>query len=158
MQNINLQKNNGPAPYEAKGFRSGFVILFAVTISSIMLAIALGVSYIAFKEIKFGTSAKDTNEAFFAADTGVEWVLFNDKTGSTTFPLVPNQDTIYPDRFISGLSSNAAGCAIVRVEKNDTVSPMLTSIIVKGYNTGGNIANQCNPPTNSIERELDVNY
>ena len=41
----------------------GFVILFAVTLSSILLAIALGVANIALKEIRFGTSAKDTNEA-----------------------------------------------------------------------------------------------
>jgi len=69
----------------------GFVILFVVTLSSILLAIALGAANIALKEIKFGTSAKDTNNAFFAADTGAELALFNDKTpnfysiGTTNF-------------------------------------------------------------------------
>ena len=49
----------------------GFVLIFAVTLAAILLSIALGISQIALKEIKFGTSAKDTNDAFFAADTGL---------------------------------------------------------------------------------------
>ena len=66
----------------------GFVILFAVMLSSIFLAIALGVSNIAFREVTFGTSAKDANDAFFAADVGAECALFNDKnlTVSELFP------------------------------------------------------------------------
>ena len=64
----------------------GFVILFAVTLASILLTISLGVSNIALREIKFSTSAKDTNDAFFAADTGTECALFNDKP-PTRFPV-----------------------------------------------------------------------
>ena len=40
---------------------------------------------ISLKEIKFGTSARDTNDAFFAADTGAECALFNDKSTQTNF-------------------------------------------------------------------------
>ena len=40
------------------GGSAGFVILFAVSIASIVLAIALGIANIAYKEIKFTTSAK----------------------------------------------------------------------------------------------------
>ena len=58
--------------------KKGFVILFAVTLSAILLSIALGVSNIAFNEAKFSTSVKNTNDAFFAADVGAEQALFWD--------------------------------------------------------------------------------
>ena len=67
--------------------QAGFVILFAVTISSIILDIALGVANISFREMKFSTNVKDSNNAFFAADTGLEYVLMNDKYPSTLYPL-----------------------------------------------------------------------
>src|SRR3989338_669621 len=85
MIKIIIKKNKGRVPYEAKGFRSGFVILFAVTLSAILLAMALGISNIAFKEVRFGTNARDPNDAFFAADTGLECSLFNDKKGQEKF-------------------------------------------------------------------------
>jgi hypothetical protein len=57
---------------------SGFVMLFAIMLSSIILAIALGIANISLKEVNFSTSAKDTNDAFFAADTGAECALYAD--------------------------------------------------------------------------------
>lgn len=148
MMKINLQKNKGPVSHEAKGFRSGFVILFAVTVSAILLAVALGVANIAFREVKFGTSAKDTNDAFFAADTGIEYVLFHDKTvdeyplGSITTPPI----------VIYGLGNTGQGCAKVTVDKTD---PSKTIFISKGYNDGGL---SCTQGPNSIEREIKVTY
>ena len=56
----------------------GFVLLFAVTLAAIFLSIALGISQVALKENNFSTSAVDTNNAFFAADSGAEQVLYND--------------------------------------------------------------------------------
>src|SRR3989344_7795571 len=93
LKNKNITKE-GFAPYRTQSSGSGFVILFAVMISSIILAIALGVSNIAFKEIKFSTSVKDTNDAFFAADTGLECALFNDKTGGDSFAEEDGSGTI----------------------------------------------------------------
>ena len=142
----------------------GFVILFAVTISSILLAIALGVANIALKEIKFGTGAKETNDSFFAADTGAEYALFSDKTGSSIFVPTPNPGAkmSYPTIFISGLGSTGLSCAIVNVEKDNISSPMATTVISKGYNVGGSALGvlpvSCIPPSNSIEREIKVSY
>ncbi|KKR62535.1 MAG: hypothetical protein UU01_C0006G0036 [Parcubacteria group bacterium GW2011_GWA2_40_37] len=39
-----------------KKLKSGFVILFAVTLSALLLSIAIGVTNIAFKELRFGTN------------------------------------------------------------------------------------------------------
>ena len=131
-----------------KNNKKGFVILFAVTISSILLAIALGVANIALKEVAFSTSVRDTNDAFFSADTGIEYVLFNDKSPS-----------IYPvgvtDVYLSGLGSTGQGCAHVTITKTSTPS---TTVISKGYNLGGSVSNACTPPASSVERELKATY
>ena len=70
-----------------KNKERGFVILFAVTLSSIILSIALGVANIALKEASFSTSARSTNNAFLAADTGAECALFHDRLIDSFFPV-----------------------------------------------------------------------
>ncbi len=147
-------KNKGPAQYrKSKLSGSGFVMLFAVTLSALVLAIALGVTNIALKEIKFSTSAKDANDAFFAADTGIEFVLFEDKD-SSNYP--PDTDVVIE---IAGLGDAGQGCAKVNMIKAPDGSA--TKIISKGYNIGGNVqAGTCDPNTNTnaVERQIEVNY
>ena len=126
------------------------MILFAVTIASILLSIALGVANIAVKEIKFGTSAKDTNDAFFASDTGIEHALFNDKSSISIYTPAPGTWAFT----ISGLGSAGQSCA--RVTVNKTAVPILTTIVSKGYNIGDASCNSTNP--NRIERELRISY
>ncbi len=138
---------------KVKKNKKGFVILFSVTISSILLAIALGVSNIALKEVKFGTNARDTNDAFFAADTGIEYALFKDKT-STNYPAPGNWTET-----IGGLGSAGKGCVIVTITK--TTSPTSTTFISKGYNNGSGGSDPswtCVPTSNSVERQLEVYY
>ena len=134
----------------------GFVILFAVTISSILLAIALGVANIALKEVKFGTSAKDTNNAFFAADTGIEAVLLKDKPPANNYP-PPITDGVQQTwtEFVSGLGSLGTSCARIDITKTNVLnsSNTTTTVISKGYNNAS-----CTQGSNSIERELQVNY
>lgn len=127
----------------------GVVILFAVTISSILLAIALGVLDIAFKEIKFGTSAKDSNNAFFAADSGIEKVLFLDKPPASAYatPSVP------PNIIVPYLGSSGVSCANVSIVKN---ADGTTNVISKGYDIGDGSCNSTNP--DRIERQIEVNY
>ncbi len=151
--------------------RKGFVILFAVMLSSILLAIGLGVSNIAFREVKFGTSAKDANDAFFAADTGVECALLNDKEGmslfsdtstgveclGTTINFIQNASTFWTFNIVV-LGSNGRSCAQVRVDKDITLGT--TIIVSKGYSSDDQNSDNtsCNPSSNSLERELEVIY
>lgn len=124
----------------------GFVILFAVTLSSILLAMALGVADIALKEVKFSTNARDTNDAFFAADSGIESVLFADKP-----PASLTSGTFY----VFGLGSTGTSCAIISVVK--TAPPVRTTIVSKGYSIGESPT--CSSTNqNRIERELRVTY
>lgn len=127
-----------------------FVILFAVTISSIILAIALGVANISFREMRFSTSVKDSNNAFFAADSGLEFVLMNDKYP----PIVdyPVGATSYENIF--GLDSAGRSCARVAITKTTTS----TTVISKGFSAGVNNSGVCSPSGNSVERELRATY
>lgn len=136
----------------------GFVILFAVTLSSILLLIALGVANIAFKEIKFSTSARDTNDAFFAADTGAEAVLFQDFKNSF-YSLGAATEKTWEPISITGLGSNGTSCAIVTIKKDTTTSPtdVTTKVVSKGYNNGTD-EGICVPGANSVERQLELNY
>lgn len=150
---INLQKNKG------------FVMLFAVTLSAILLSIALGVANIAFKEVRFSTNARDTNDAFFAADTGAEYVLFEDlKNNSYNYGLISGDRSgkswfILP---IIGLGSTGAGCAVVTINKSTQVDGggneyIQTTIISKGYNIGDSFTCTLINP-NRVEREIKVTY
>jgi hypothetical protein len=158
MKNIKIQIKNilksGPAQYRKRKLSgSGFVMLFAVALSGIIFAITLGVINIALKEIQFGSSAKDAGNAFFAADTGAEYVLFRDKPVS-----------IYPmgstDEVITGLGSDGVSCAKVNINKvnivQDGATFIQTTIISKGYNIGDDLCESSNPER--IEREIKLSY
>ncbi len=137
--------------------KKGFVLLFAVTISAILLAVALGVANIALKEVRFSTNARDTNDAFFAADTGIESTLFKDKTTSNYS--APGSGSNSWIETIGGLGSVNQGCVKINVTK--IASPVSTTFVAKGYNngSGGSSPNwTCVPTTNSVERQLEVNY
>lgn len=145
---------------------TGFVILFVVIVSSIILAVTLAITNISLKEIKFSTSAKDTNDALFAADTGAECALINDKSTGDSFVQTGSSGIVsclgqtiplsgaYPswNFILSGLGSAGLGCAKVSVDK--TVSP--TAVISKGYNIGDASCNSSS--TNRVERELQLTF
>ncbi len=160
---------------------NGFALLYAVMLSSILLAITIGVLNIALKEINFSTSAKDTNDAFFAADTGAECALYYDKSDNSVFPVpdggnaqegqadpemscagnnsIQLNGTFPSWQFsVSGLGDVGQGCALVTVTKDNITDPnkVTTSVVSKGYSSGGGTT--CTPGTNSVERELDVSY
>ncbi len=145
----------------------GFVILFAVMLSSIILAITLGVANITLKEIKFSTSAKDTNDAFFAADIGTECALLNDKSESNSFVSTGGSGTVsclggtislsgdYPlwSFVLPGLGSGGQGCAKVTVDKSAAPTTVVNS---KGYNMGD--VSCLSPNTDRVERELQATF
>lgn len=165
--------------------KNGFVLLFAVTLSAMLLAIALGVANIAFNEVKFGTNAKDTNNAFFAADTGAECALIYNRD--------PNKYINTLDAFIDGhdgvtikcmganilvsfvngsrdkwtfdvskLGNEGQGCAKVTVDKSTSTTDangVVTGIVIitsNGYNNGGDSGATCSPGSNTIVRQLEV--
>ncbi len=149
-----------------------FVLLFAVTLAAIFLSIALGISSVALKEINFSTSAKNTNDAFFSADTGVECALYYDKIGAFTTSTVSmncNNSSITavesPSLIWSFIVpkldygvSGGQGCAKVTVDKSgDVVPPATTTITADGFNQGGG-GGGCTPGATNVERVLQTSY
>ena len=153
--------------------KKGFALLFAILLSTIILVIALSVSNIALKELNFSTSAVDTNNAFFAADTGAECALYNDRYDVNKFPLTgstgqikcnnknislsssPGSNSVIYSFIITDLGSSNDSCAKVTINKKGT--PMTTQVSSKGYNLGG--SSGCSSTSSRlIERELIVNY
>ncbi|MFA6258371.1 MAG: delta-60 repeat domain-containing protein, partial [Candidatus Paceibacterota bacterium] len=154
MNNFNIKNNKG------------FVLLFTTILSSIVLAISIGVASIALKEINFSTSTKDTNEAFFSSDTGVECALYNDKSTNSVFQeggpgmieclgeSIPLSGDFPVWSFvISGLGGDEDGCAKVVVDKSALPTVKVTS---KGYNVGDTACESSNPYR--VERELEVTF
>ena len=64
--------------YYKKRSQQGVILLIAVTVSSLVLAIGLGILNITNKEIILSSFSKESGKAFYAADTGMECALFWD--------------------------------------------------------------------------------
>lgn len=176
LQIKNFTKKGLALNRRRKSSGSGFVILFAVTISSIVLAVTMGVTEISTKELIFGTSAKETGEAFLASDTAVECALFYDKSTGSAFPptgnasqitcasntltptsSTPSSNTRLHSFVLTGLGGSGMGCAKVDVLKDSTNPPAInTTVAVRGYNTGDSSCNSTN--LNRVERSLGARY
>ena len=66
MNKNNIQKNRG------------YTLLFSVLISSLLLTIGLAILMISKKEILLSSSGRESQFAFYAADTGVECAMYSD--------------------------------------------------------------------------------
>lgn len=137
----------------------GFSLLFAVLIVGIVLAISIGISDLVTRESALSGFGRDSQMAFFAADSGVECALYWDIKGNafaTTSQstincaglnlLVGGSDT---STFRLDFPDNGA-CVNVIVDK--TTAYPLTKISSSGYNT-------CDPNNpRRVERTLNSSY
>ena len=106
------QKNKGPAPYEAKSFRSGFTLvevlvaiaIFSLAVTALMAALASGISNTTF--------AKQKMTATYLAQEGIEYV----RNVRDNAILNPNNAGF--DNFISAISF----CGDVGCGFNDSLS------------------------------------
>ncbi|MBI5139349.1 hypothetical protein HZA26_01935 [Candidatus Nomurabacteria bacterium] len=131
----------------------GFVLLFAVVLTGLILTMTMGIANLTLKELVFSTSVRDGSDAFFAADAGIECATFQDKLGNDKFPrigpavsfscfgstinptyTVPGVNTGQYDFTLTGLNSNALGCAKVTVFKDNNIPPERVVITSRGYN------------------------
>jgi Tfp pilus assembly protein PilE len=152
IQNQKLLKQN-----------SGFVILFTVLIASIILAIALGIASVSYREVLLSSTANDAEFSFFAADTGAECALYWDiqqsafgatlVTPSCGGAAVDMTSSSSPFKF--RFATSTTGCASVTVDKSD---PTTTKIESLGYNATCNevLTNPTNPRI--VERAIRVTY
>ncbi len=150
-----------------KNSNRGFVALFTVLIAAVVLAMAVGIANISLKQIILSASSTDANESFYAADSGVECVLFHDLRGTTPNSFDANQAfstiecgginiqiaQVVPGFFLEfqvPYNDNKA-CAYVTVEKDFTANT--TRVISRGINA---TCGELNP--RSTERVIEVTY
>ncbi len=124
----------------------GFTLLIAMVTTSLLLIVSFVVSNIALKQLVLANASKESQYAFYNADSGVECATYWDLKDPTSSPFDPNGSPTNitcntTTRTVGGGGSNLTstftiplptGCVVVSVTKNvnDT-----TTIDSRGYNT-----------------------
>ncbi len=155
----------------------GFIILLAVVLTSIVLAITVGIASIAYREVLLSRTAVDAQASFSSADSGAECALLHDiKPVPSLFSALATTincqlvdiDVDYTSDAIGDyagfLMSTPSGCADVRVYKDiiidvpDEGEVSFTQIDSRGYNLACNVVE--NEPENIriTERLIQVRY
>jgi len=156
----------------------GFVALFTVLLTSVILAMAIGIASISLKEIVLSSAASEGSLAFFAADSGIECALYwemntqdelspnlncNGRSPEPTpsqpvFGPVSSTDPTSPETYYFSIPFGENGnlCADIVVKRGVTeVAGVSTLIESKGSNT------PCDDRTNNpkrVERAIRVTY
>ncbi len=110
------------------------MVLFTVLLTSIILAIVVGASGIAYKEVVLASAAKDSSVAFFAADTGLECALHWDVLQTSVFD----------------------GGGIIMCDSNDADSPIPISVSYIGKVSNFQLSLDNNQTCASVTVEKEV--
>lgn len=151
-----------------KKYKSGFALFVALIITGALLLIATGIVNLALKQSAISRSGRESQEAFYAADTGMECALYWDigsPSGVSAFlhetgvSIYCNKDSNNPtNQWVVGGSRVSTinridfapdpYCAIVTVTKDPDGS---TTIESKGYNN-------CEANSRRVERAVRASY
>ena len=75
----------------------GFALLIAVIFMSVMLAFALAIGSLVYKQAILASSALESQYAFYAADAALECVLYEDQLpGGSVFSVPTGTDVTFP--------------------------------------------------------------
>lgn len=140
-----------------KSKNKGAVLLIAILVGSVALAVGFGVYNRTYKELLLVSFWKQSQEAFYAADTGLECALYWDTrvpqpTSATCFgATVPGWNpSAASTSTVATLAITSPICVNIEIIKSDTFP--FTTINARGYNT-------CDSNnTRRLERGLRVEY
>jgi hypothetical protein len=151
--------------------QKGYAILFAVVVVSAISVITVGLSNIAYKQLVLSSLAKDSQLAFYQADTAGDCALYADRVVAVETPSILNTAGSWvcsnANLQVTPAGDGSGGydllpqdvtsispCFRINVIKDITSAPPLikTKISAKGYN----ICNINNLRT--VEREIEINY
>lgn len=62
----------------------GFTLLFAALVGSLVIAVGMAILNITIKQLTLASAGRESQQAFFAADAGVECALYLDRGASVT--------------------------------------------------------------------------
>lgn len=145
--------------------QKGFVILFTILISVIILMIGLGIFSIATRETVLSGTAREAQYAFYAADAGVECALYGDvkydifnisgNGGSFACGAI-SVNVIGPGTFTFDMLVDSVNktCARVTVINNGNSR----HVISQGYNICSADGKPVTTNPLLVERDLDVVY
>lgn len=134
----------------SKQHKRGVALLIAILVSSVMLAVGLGVYQRTYKSLLFSSFWKQSQVAFGAADGGLECALYHDIRPAGAV----NCFGVLIGTWIPGNSGNfevatpGGGCARVTITKG-----AMTLIESRGYNDA---CGSTNP--RRVERGLKIEY
>lgn len=144
-----------------------------MVLSAVLLSMAIGASSVALKELKFSTSGRDTNDAFFAADTGADCALYYDRTqtrfiypdpggnincagSAISVPPASGNATTWSYSFsVTGLGSAGKSCANIVINKDASSGTLKTTITTDGYSPANS---PCASNSTTVNRHLVVTY
>jgi Tfp pilus assembly protein PilX len=142
--------------------QKGFALFFAILISSVMLAIGLEVFNIAFKEVVLSSFTRDSQFAFYAADSGAECAEYWDIKQESFNPVGTRSISCNGQSFtVGGSAQTVFGnitfspegyCSIVTVTKSASTTGYSTVIDSRGYNTCAAGSSQ------RVERGIEIRY
>ncbi|HEY4488115.1 MAG TPA: hypothetical protein VJB97_01185 [Candidatus Paceibacterota bacterium] len=156
-----------------RGLERGFALLIATVLSSIALAVGLAVTDVVYRQVVLSSAAKQSQYAFYAADSALECALyFDQQEGTFAYQASPPEDV--------SISCAASGGAVpvsfvVSEPSADTLRfssdwfsasapPACARLTVLKESTGAadifaEGANTCDlSSTRAIERGVRVNY
>lgn len=138
LTQVGMQKG-GPARTAYR--QGGFVMLFSIVISAIILLMSATVFKIASQQLILSGTNRESMRAFYAADSGIECALGNSLHTLVTLPSTvicggPVQHPLVNEAFSVSFSDNT--CALVTViETIDVVTGQASrEIVSRGFNTG----------------------
>ena len=147
--------------------QSGFTILLAALVASLVLALGIAVFSIAQKQLILSSTGRNSELAFYAADTGAECALYWDMRRAAFDPLLPvtpltcdgnaaiavgNTGASYPISYTFSFDPNTY-CVQVTVTKN-TVHPR-TRIHADGFSVA---CADIGASSRALQRSVELTY
>lgn len=177
MHNRSAQTGKG------KPAEKGFAMLFAVLTASVLLSVGLSIFNLTVKELVLSSSGRESQFAFYAADTGIECAFYWDFKGTAIFatssasrtPVPSNPDCVATSTLqhfninpsISNTTSATTNFSLTIPNAEGGTSPYCVSVVVKKEDNAGIIAttidsrgyNTCDTSDpNRVERAIRVRY
>jgi hypothetical protein len=156
-----------------KKTQSGFAMLFTVLVVSIVLSLAVGISSITFKQSLLSSIAKDSQVAFFTADSGLEcgllWDLIPKTGGGFHFPRGTTPSTVTLTsfscstmQFSFSASESYTNYIVFRENVSNQNNPCRTIVFNKTGVTENKVQargyNICKSSPRQVERALEAKY
>ena len=140
--------------------RKGFTLFLAILITSIVLGASIGFSIFVLRELRVSAIGRESQKAFFAADSGAECALYWDlkqvpsafsTTTTSTINCAGSDYTVGGPSGISNFTLNFdnGSCTTVKVDKNNYPNTII-------YSYGHNTCDSSDP--NRVERALNLIY